>query len=61
MFDLVEGDDLHCDPYYVFLTRTRNFYFTWRSVHAGSRLDLLGKAEIVDAARQLAAPEVRIL
>lgn len=67
MFHLLDGGEVHVDPYYVFLARSNKnvpafaLEFTPRAVHSAGRLDALGKELIIDAARQLTAPKTRTL
>jgi hypothetical protein len=66
MFQLLDGQEVHIDPYYVFLARSNknvsaiDFEFTPRAVHSTGCLDtLVGKEQIIDAARQLTAPKTK--
>ena len=67
MFHLLDGQDVHIDPYYVFLARSNKnvpaiaFEFTPRAVYAAGCLGELGKELIIDAAHQLTAPIARML
>src|SRR5262245_14543774 len=66
-FLLLDGDDALLEPYYIFLARSNQnvpalaFEFTSRAVHAAARLDVLTRDQIVDAARTLTRPHVRML
>jgi hypothetical protein len=66
-FQLLDGQEVYEDPYYVFLARSnRNvpniaYEFTPRAVHSAGRLDLLDRDLIVDAARQLTIPKTKLL
>jgi hypothetical protein len=66
-FQLLDGQEVFEDPYYVFLARSnRNvphlaYEFTPRAVHSAGRLDLLDRDLIIDAARRLMAPKTRLL
>ncbi len=67
IFHLLDGQEVHIDPYYVFLARSNKnvpaiaFEFTPRAVHSAGCLGALGKELIIDATRQLTAPIVRLL
>jgi hypothetical protein len=67
MFHLLDGQEVHVDPYFVFLARSNKnvpalaFEFTPRAVHSAGRLDALAMELIIDAARQLTTPRTRIL
>ena len=67
VFHLSDGEEVHAAPYYVFLARSnRNtpafaVEFTPRAVHSLSSLDEPGQELIIDAARQLARPQVKTL
>jgi hypothetical protein len=66
-FHLLDGQDVHIDPSYVFLARSNKnvpamaFEFTPRAVHSAGLLTTLGKELIIDAARKLTAPLSKIL
>ena len=67
VFHLLDGEDVHIEPHYVFLARSNKnvpifaFEFAPRAVHGAGRLDAVGKEMIIDAARQLMVPKMRIL
>jgi hypothetical protein len=61
LFDLLDGQDLCRNPYYVLLTRTDAVDFPPEAIHAAGHLDVLGKDLIVNAARQVIAPQTRML
>jgi hypothetical protein len=69
VFHLLDDEEAHIDQYCVFLARSNQqfvgpftFEFARRAVHAAGRLDhSLRKELIIDAARRLSAPQVRLL
>lgn len=65
MFQLVDGESVQVDPYYVFLARTspvvRPLGPGPRAVHSFGRTDVLARELIIDAADRLTAPDVRVL
>ena len=68
VFRLLDDEEAHIDQYYVFLVRSNRkldtsfeFGFAPRAVHGAGRLDHpLRKELIIDAARHLSAPQVRL-
>lgn len=63
VFHLRAGQEVHIDPYYVFLARS-NHPSPWagvRAIHSAGRLDSVGKEQIIDAAQQLTAPKAKLL
>lgn len=67
IFLLLDGQEVHVDPYYVYLARSNQnvpaiaFEFTPRAVHSLGRLDGVHQNSIVDAAQHLIAPQTKVL
>ena len=65
VFHLVDGQNVHVDPYYVFLARTSPLVQALgpcpQAVHSFGRTDVLTKELIIDAAERLAEPDLRML
>jgi hypothetical protein len=67
-FQLIDGQEAHSDPYYVFVARSNNhvpegFFLGHvpRAIHAAGSLRYLPRELIADAAQQLTKPKIRIL
>lgn len=67
MFHLLDGEDMHVDPYYAFVARSNKnapaiaFGPKRLAVHSAGFLGALSKELIIDAARQLVAPSAKAL
>jgi hypothetical protein len=67
VFQLIDGQEAHIDPFYVFLARSNNnvpaiaFEFFPRAVHAAGCVDPAGKELIIDAALKMMATRTKTL
>ena len=65
VFHLLDGQEVHIDPYYVFLARSNQQLNAALgapgAIHSAGHLDALKKELIIDAARQLASVTTRLL